>query len=189
MRAIVLFCMLMASTSCAQVVQTLTNAPGLPTILDITSFGTWVTPAIHGQLARGTPEEPQAVKAYDTLLSIYANGHDGEKFSTDIDAAMYFRTSEDWTPTAHGTQIDFRTVRNGTVNHAPALRLHNDKSVNAFGPMYPARLDGNPQRQVGIYAGPVMPHDNQGNEGDFYFCRGCARSIYQKVGGAWVGIL
>ena len=78
-------------------------------------------PQINQRKARGTPDAPLPVQSGDVLAAWWGKGYDGSGFSTPGQGGMRVRTAQDWTPTAHGTFMEFHTTPNNST--APAVRV------------------------------------------------------------------
>ena len=63
------------------------------------------------QRARGTQSTPLALQTNDTIGNFSFRGYDGTAF-TGSQAYINSGASENWTATATGTFIDFRTTAN-----------------------------------------------------------------------------
>jgi hypothetical protein len=70
-------------------------------------------PVLIGRKARGTESAPTAVLNNDALLNLTAHGYGAAGFVSSASISM--RTSENWTPTAQGSIINFSTTANGTT--------------------------------------------------------------------------
>lgn len=72
--------------------------------------------------ARGTFAAPQPLLNWDVFCSVVGVGYDGSD-SFQHGPEMQFRATEDWTPTAHGSQITLFSVARGSTYQVPTLRL------------------------------------------------------------------
>ncbi len=82
--------------------------------------------------ADGTEASPLAVTTGYQIGFIGAKGFDGTNFSqTGSRGAIQFSATENWTPTAQGTQIRFRVTSNGTTSNLFAFRI--DPNGGLFG--------------------------------------------------------
>lgn len=81
--------------------------------------GLSVAPDLTGRKSSGTLAAPTAVPTNNALLVLRGDGHDGSAFA--FGSAILLRSAEAWSPTAHGSEIQFNTVANGTT--APDTRM------------------------------------------------------------------
>ena len=77
--------------------------------------------------ARGTPSVPTAVLNLDSLSNIISSGHDGTSYGTG--STIQSSASEDWSPTAHGTSINFNGIQTGTLINQTRLSLNGNGNV------------------------------------------------------------
>jgi hypothetical protein len=87
------------------------------------------TAAVVGRRQNGTPAAPTAILANETMLFLGARGHVGTGISGNSEAQIILLSSEDWTPTARGTRIDFLTTENGGVTTGTRMRIDHDGQV------------------------------------------------------------
>ncbi|HXJ75666.1 MAG TPA: tail fiber domain-containing protein, partial [Candidatus Dormibacteraeota bacterium] len=102
----------------------------IPETARFTTFG--LANEILSRLASGTRAAPQATLNGRFLLQLGATGHDGTNFVASPAASINMDTAEDWTSTAQGTQIRFRTTPNGGTaanDIATRLIITNDGKV------------------------------------------------------------
>ena len=88
-----------------------------------TAYGTSVTPAFLGRLARGTQNVPTAIQSSDTLLFIGGRGYGSTGFSSISRAAIIFYASQNWNDTAQGTYISFETTPDGSTSRQKRMRI------------------------------------------------------------------
>ncbi len=79
-------------------------------------------PIFSGFSARGTQSSPLALPNHDYLLILDGRGFDGAIFS-DTSAQIGFSTDQPWTPTSHGSQIEFLTTPAGSIYPAERMRI------------------------------------------------------------------
>jgi len=82
--------------------------------------------------ARGTSDIPVAIDAGDQLGLISFRGYTGSDFSS-TKAAISAKTTENWTPSANGTQLTFATTPNGTTKKKNVMEITNDGKVKIKG--------------------------------------------------------
>ncbi len=103
-----------------------TNPP--VTIITSSTFSdTSLGNTLVGRKARGTAAAPTAVLNNDALFDLGANGYGATGFGGFNAAGISMRASENWTDTAHGTQMQFSTTSNGAST--PSLRM----TINSLG--------------------------------------------------------
>ena len=119
----------------------------IPETARFTTFGT--SNLILGRSSNGTRAAPAATPIGRVLLQLGATGHDGTDFATTARASIQLIASEDWTPTALGTNIRFLTTANGTVTTSTRLFIRDDGNVG-IGTTAPLdKLDVNGDIRVG----------------------------------------
>lgn len=87
------------------------------------------TPNFEGYVADGTPTTPTAVPS-GRITAFKLIGYDGSSWVGN--AQIRLRTSEAWTTSAHGTEMEFRVTPNGTTGELPALNIANDGSISTW---------------------------------------------------------
>lgn len=122
-------------------------------------------PALAGYSASGTADAPGPVAASRALADFWGGGFDG--VSLAVAAGMRARTTEAWTPSAHGTELLFLTTPEGST-----------------GPLSRVRIAAN----GAVAIGSQMPLDALDVEGDVRLgtsgTNGCLKN---KSGGALIG--
>lgn len=83
---------------------------------------------IIGQSASGTKSSPLPITAGDRLFQISGRGWDGNGFGT-FGSNIRWVATEDWTPTARGSQIEFNLVVPGTTNSFQRAMTVTDTGV------------------------------------------------------------
>ena len=81
--------------------------------LALTSYGTGLN-SIITRRANGTVAAPTALTSGQDLWNISGRGYTGSDFTTSGKAAIYGQTTQNWTTTANGTKLFFRTTSNDT---------------------------------------------------------------------------
>ena len=94
-----------------------------------TSSDTGHAVLFHGTNTGGTLASPTYTPNDRTLLSVGGQGHNGTNWTTGSSASIRFRSTEDWTPTAHGAEIRLGTTQNGTTVNAERMRITNDGKI------------------------------------------------------------
>jgi len=89
--------------------------------LILTSTG---IPELRGQRSAGTLAVPTAVTNNSTLLQVNAFGHTGTGFVNS--SQIRFASTELWSTTARGGDIEFSTTKNGTTSFSEKMRLTGD---------------------------------------------------------------
>jgi hypothetical protein len=83
---------------------------------------------IRGYRARGTVSVPTALLANDPITRLSAFGYNGSAF-VGARGQITIDASENWTATATGTQILFRTTANTTTTPIERMRISNTGNV------------------------------------------------------------
>jgi hypothetical protein len=89
--------------------------PGGPANMWMTSYTNAINPYYMARRARGTPGAPTAVQAGDGLAGFYGEGYGTTGFGAGFAGGMTVQAAQNWTDTAHGTQINFSTTTNGST--------------------------------------------------------------------------
>jgi hypothetical protein len=87
------------------------------------------TPNFEGYVADGTPTTPTAVPS-GRITAFKLIGYDGSSWVGN--AQIRLRTSEAWTASAHGTEMEFRVTPNGTTGELAALNIANNGSISTW---------------------------------------------------------
>lgn len=85
-------------------------------------------PNIVGIRHYGSLAAPTATLSGSFLLSIEGKGHNGTAIPTSK-GIIRFVTTENWTPTANGTKLEFQTTANGTTSPATRMTIAHDGKV------------------------------------------------------------
>ena len=93
--------------------------------------------------AGGTEASPTAVTSGQAISFINYKGYDGSAYGKG--AQQKITATENWSGTAHGAKMEFKTVDNGTI--ALDIRMVIDQSgyvgIGTTTPAYPLDVDGN----------------------------------------------
>jgi hypothetical protein len=81
-----------------------------------------------GRMARGTAGAPAAVQSGDVLVGYGARGYGATRFGTG-GGGMRVDASENWTDTAQGTALEFRTTANGTATGMTRMTIDSTGNV------------------------------------------------------------
>jgi len=120
----------------------------IPETARFTTYGN-TNNLLLGRQSNGTRLAPTATTSGRVMLQLGATGHDGTDFATTARASIHLIASEDWTPTAQGTNIRFLTTANGTVTTSTRLFIRDDGNVG-IGTTAPLdKLDVNGDIRVG----------------------------------------
>ena len=120
----------------------------IPEVARFTSYGNTAND-ILGRSSNGTRAAPTATPSGRPLLQLGATGHDGTDFATTARASIQLIASENWTPTAQGTNIRFLTTANGTTTTSTRMLIADDGNIG-IGTTAPLdKLDVNGDIRVG----------------------------------------
>jgi hypothetical protein len=92
--------------------------------------------------ANGTAAAPSALLNGDVIGAVFASGY-GASAYFDCKAGINFYANENWTNTAQGTFLTFRTTPNGTAATAEAMRIDNSGNVGIGTATPQAKLEVN----------------------------------------------
>jgi hypothetical protein len=106
----------------------LVGADGGNVGLGLSSFNT--LSRITALRANGTEAAPTAIKNTNTIFNFRVQGYQGTAYAA-ASALFSMVASEDFTPTANGTQIVLGTIKNGTTIVSNSLTLTNDATLVA----------------------------------------------------------
>jgi len=95
------------------------NQPGHNAAIVVDSYGAGIWPIFMSRAARGTVAAPSAVQNGDVIASLVGNGYGGG-FNSGYGAIpntsrIDFVATDNYSPTARGSQIDFWAVQPGTT--------------------------------------------------------------------------
>jgi hypothetical protein len=117
---------------------------GSPQLLnDGFSDTTGTAPQFVFRRARGTQASPTALLNGNTIGQISGRGYNGVEFTTGTRAAVILGATENWTPTANGTNIIFSTTANGTTTLTQRMRITDVGNVGIGTTTPTERLDVN----------------------------------------------
>jgi hypothetical protein len=80
---------------------------------------------LSARRANGTTASPSALTSGNLLFSLAGFGYGTTGYTASAKISIQFNTSENWTDTANGTQIDFFTTPNGTSALANPVSINN----------------------------------------------------------------
>lgn len=83
---------------------------------------------IFGRSAGGSKAAPVSTAQNEGLMSIIGGGYDSGGF-TQRQAGISFYANEAWTPTAHGSFINFQTTPNGSTTMSERMRIDHNGNV------------------------------------------------------------
>lgn len=104
------------------------QSTGTNDFIGTTAYGGAVSSNFVGRRARGTQASPTVIQNGDAIASLLARGYTGSAFSA-TSGGLNFSASENWSPTANGTDLQFFTAANGTTSNAEKMRLTNAGKV------------------------------------------------------------
>lgn len=84
---------------------------------------------ISTRVARGTLAVPTAVQTDDVLMGMGARGYYASSFTAGAKVAITGHAAENWTSTANGTYLTFRTVDNTTTTLDTRMTITHDGKV------------------------------------------------------------
>ena len=102
---------------------------GGPANMWMTSYTNAVNPYYMARRARGTPAAPTAVLNGDGLAGFYGEGYGTTAFGSGFAGGMTVQAAQNWTDTAHGTQINFSTTANGSTASGTRMVISNSGNV------------------------------------------------------------
>lgn len=82
-------------------------------------------PQLVGRYGRGTVQSPTPPLANDVLFSLAGSGRVGGGYSTS--SLIRFVATENWTPTAFGSRIEFFSGTTGTTSGSQTMTLANNR--------------------------------------------------------------
>ena len=96
----------------------------------VTNYTAYGDPArLTARRADGTITAPSAVQSGQPIGNVQFRGYDGTAFSSNGNAAITARASENFTPTNQGTELYLVTTPNGTANPKVQVFVGNDGKV------------------------------------------------------------
>ena len=104
-----------------------TNSPNIGLFFD--AYASNPNPTMVFRGARGTMASPSASQAGDALGSIVARGYGTTGFSPSSRAAIQYYAAENWTDTAQGEYLVFKTTPTGTTSTAEVVRIDPSGNV------------------------------------------------------------
>jgi hypothetical protein len=130
-------------------------------ILGLTTYGGeggnfFGTPSIGTKAAGGTRAAPAAIQDNNSLFTIKVDGYTGSGFSNNGgQGRIVFSATEDWSTTAHGTEMLFFTTPNGSTSAATQMRIENNGNVGIGISSATRKLDVNGILRVGSTTGTI----------------------------------
>ncbi|NBB22980.1 hypothetical protein GVN20_26725 [Runella sp. CRIBMP] len=117
--------------------------------LTITGVGTTNIPSLIGRRARGTNDVPSAVLSNDVLFFTGGRGYNGSLFTTAISPGIQFQATENWTISANGSAILFKTTANTSTVAVDRMLINHNGNVG-IGTLSPlAKLDVSGETKIG----------------------------------------
>lgn len=98
-------------------------------VIDGYDASTSPTPQFMTRAARGTASSPSAIQTDDTIGGFSARAYGATAFSSTTKANVEFGASENWTDSAQGTYIQFRTTATGTTTKGIRMRISPNGDV------------------------------------------------------------
>lgn len=144
------------------------------------------SPSIIFVAAQGLASAPTALGTTTVMGTVGGWGYDGTSFTTNLHPAvsMQFTTTQAWSVTAHGTEIDFFTTPNGSLVQGKALTIGQDKSLTLFGNLV-SNITGSIQcvqaSALGVFSGTGASCGGSGTPG------GATTDIQFANAGAFAG--
>lgn len=116
--------------------------------------------AFIGARINGTPAAPTAVLNDQVIMFLGGRGHDGGSVGDSSEAQIRMLANENWTPTRHGTRIDFLTTENAGVSTTVKMTIDHDGQVGigAVNPVEALDVMGNIRIGTGV-VGCVQDRD------------------------------
>jgi Chaperone of endosialidase len=103
--------------------------PGGPANMWMTSYTNAIGPYYMARRARGTPGAPTAVQSGDGLSGLFGEGYGATAFGSGFAGGMTVQAAQNWTDTAHGTQIAFSTTANNSTTSGTRMLIANSGMV------------------------------------------------------------
>jgi hypothetical protein len=96
--------------------------------IGIDAFGVAGAPGFIGRRARGTNAAPSAVQNTDVLCALNGFGYGATGYIAASRAVIQLMAAENWTDTANGTRLSFRTTANLGSTQSERWGVENDGS-------------------------------------------------------------
>jgi len=103
--------------------------PGGPANMWITSFTNAIGPYYMARRSRGTVGAPTAVQSGDGLGGFFGEGYGTTSFGGGFAGGVNVQAAQNWTDTAHGTQIAFSTTANNSTTSGTRMLIANSGLV------------------------------------------------------------
>ena len=111
--------------------------PGGPANMWMTSYTNAINPYYMARRARGTAAAPTAVLSGDGLAGFYGEGYGTTAFGGGFAGGMTVQAAQNWTDTAHGTQISFTTTPNNSTTTSSSRMLIANSGMVGIGTTTP----------------------------------------------------
>lgn len=103
---------------------------GTPAVFQIDTYDSGTTgSSLVFRHARGSSASPSAILADDAIMSMSNRGYGATGFASGSRADFNVFASENWTDSAQGTYMRFRTTPNGSTTVAESFRVWADQSI------------------------------------------------------------
>lgn len=83
-------------------------------------------PSLQFQVSGGTRSAPSAVVSGTSLGTIRWDGYDGVGFAPTVATELLGAATENWSTTAHGSALRFRTIQNGTTFSVDRMTVNHN---------------------------------------------------------------
>jgi hypothetical protein len=161
-----------AQTKPAPDVQVLASASAqsgaLSCSMAVTGYGL-VSVGFRGFSARGTVASPTASLSGDMLSFLGGHGHDGTSFGQGSKALIAFRTEENWTTTAQGSNISFDTTPIGSTARVERMRIAASGNVGIGTTAPSTKLHVAGPVRLGSYTVATVPSASGSGAGSMIF--------------------
>lgn len=87
------------------------------------------TPGVTVKRARGHPGDKEHIYSGDILVGLYGYGYGLSDYSSGARSSIELQAAENWTNSAHGSKILFKTTPAGSVTPATVLTIGSDGSL------------------------------------------------------------
>ncbi len=140
----------------------------------ITKYGGNI-PVFSGRQANGSSASPTAAGTSSSLLLLTGQGYNGASFTGDR-ATISFRTSQNWTNSANGTNIIFSTTPNNSITMTNKMIIAHDGNVGIGNPAPTGKLHIN---HLASPSSPTLHLQSTGSSSSYI------RSTSTAVGSEW----
>lgn len=101
--------------------------------LDAYGNGSDATPGQRIRRARGHDRDKEAILSGDVIQGMYGRGYTGSAFTTSDRVSIELQANQDWTTTANGTKIIFKTTPDDSTTPGTAMTIDDDGNVSILG--------------------------------------------------------